>query len=169
MGRVSYAFSHRPRDEGSDLGPGYVVGDEGAIQSGDGLASRARLPLFMHPRKRQWLRAEDFKRVILKVLQRVHANVGIQLEDKEVLEMFNTHSARVTQQVLLASVDAPPHIRKLAGRYSSNAYEDYDRMELERLHESLKKMNDSVATSVHPFPVDIPCYPARREVAPGEE
>ena len=79
----------------------------------------------MHPRKSQWLRADDFKRVIAKVLQRVHANVGIQLEDKEVLEMFNTHSARVAQQVLLASVNAPPHIRKLAGRYSSNAYEDY--------------------------------------------
>ena len=99
----------------------------------------------------------------------MHANVGIQLEDKEVLEMFNTHSARVAQQVLLASVNAPPHIRKLAGRYSSNSYEDYDRMELERLHESLKKMNDSTATSIHPFPADIPCYPARRRVAPGEE
>ena len=98
MGRVSYTLSYRPRDERLDLGPWYVVGDEGAIQSGDGLASRARLPLFMHPRKRQWLRADDFKRVISKVLQRVHANVGIQLEDKEVLEMFNTHGARVAQQ-----------------------------------------------------------------------
>ena len=162
-------FRIGPEMKGLTLAPGTWLAMKELYNPVTDSLRRARLPLFMHPRKSQWLRAGDFKRVITKVLQRVHANVGIQLEDKEVLEMFNTHSARVAQQVLLASVNAPPHIRKLAGRYSSNSYEDYDRMELERLHESLKKMNDSTATSIHPFPADIPCYPARRRVAPGEE
>jgi hypothetical protein len=129
---------------------------------------RERLPLFIHPRKRQWLDAYTYRTVILKVLKGIHANRGINLTLEKLQEMFATHSARVTQQVLAAGVEAPTHVRKLIGRYSSGAFEDYDRMELERVHQVLKDLNKARITNLHTLHIDTPCYPSMRSVEPGQ-
>ena len=129
---------------------------------------RERLPLFMHPRKHEWLKSTEYRRVISKVLLKVHHNKGMNLSQKEIDEMFATHSARVTQQVLGAAVNMPTHVRKMVGRYSSAAFEDYDRMELERVHSFLKQMNEATITSLHTLNADTPCFPSMRTVSPGQ-
>ena len=129
---------------------------------------RERLPLFMHPQKHSWLRASCYQGIVSKALKQIHQNLGKDLSQAQIDEMFNTHSARVTQQVLGSAVDMPTHVRKLVGRYSSAAFEDYDRMELERVHEYFKKMNEANVTSLHTLNIDTPCYPSMRTVQPGQ-
>ena len=168
-GNFPLPFRIGPEMEGKLLAPGFWLAMKELYNPIPDREDRRRLPLFMHPRKHQWLKASLYKRVLVHVLKQIHMDKGTPLSTAEIDELFGIHSARVTQQVLLAGVDGPTHVRKLMGRYSSVAFEDYDRMELERIHLYLKKMNEASGDTLQSLPIDMPCYPSMRTASPGEE
>lgn len=130
---------------------------------------RSITPLFLDPDTQEAFRTRDIDDILMKIIQtalRERHNKVYSI--KQIRKFFSLHSFRIGGMNAMRGTQAPSHVRKMAGRWLSDAIEEYGRQELyERLH-FMHQMQGASGVLATGRPTDLPCYEAERSMeGPG--
>ena len=133
-------------------------------------SDRALYPLFTDP-DRNWMamRTDDFDKFIMWLLKeslsRFH---GQAWSVQQIKDSYSLHSFRIGATCALRSVGAPKAVRMMAGRWLSEAIDEYNREEVEEMLAYMRRQQSARCQLVNGQPEDMPEYPGARNLAVGE-
>ena len=138
---------------------------------------RSITPLFTDPDTQEAFRTQDFDSILMRIIQAAYRQIrGKEYSIKQIRKFFSLHSFRIGGMNAIRATSAPSHVRKMAGRWLSDAIDEYDRTELMEMLHFMHEMQGARGVLVTGRPDDLPCYEAERnmeeagyfQVGPGE-
>ena len=109
---------------------------------------REQTSLFRDPKTKNPIRTHIFDKVVMEIIYHDLKSRGAHISMAEVRRIYSLHSFRVTATNLLMAAGAPPHLRKILGRWSSDSgMETYTREEMEEMVHFMKQQSKQLTTS----------------------
>ena len=87
---------------------------------------------------------------------------------QQIKDSYSLHSFRIGATCALRSVGAPKAVRMMAGRWLSEAIDEYNREEVEEMLAYMRRQQSARCQLVNGQPEDMPEYPGARNLAVGE-
>lgn len=128
---------------------------------------RKRTPLFVDTATGTTLRVAKFDQVFIDVLRASYLRKGIIKSEAETRKIYSLHSIRIGGLNAYKKADAPVHVRKAFGRWTSRAVFGYDRDDWEELAGYVEAQDIDVDL-LQAMDPDMPTWPQSKDAVTGD-